>query len=383
MMLSFVVPGFLLALITWGCSSLEMAVINKDLEKTKKLIENGADVNKGGTKQHSPLTIAATNHDTAMVHLLLTNGADINKPISGGKTPLYWAVYVNDSVMVRYLLTKGADVNIKTSKGETPLALAQKNGQTGIANMLINYNDIVKDTAKFSLPPVNKEETGQLYKDNKKEKMLTPYVKFVYSIEKWVPANAICPIVSKSLYKKEYGKVNCFGFGFGTYVNIHKNIKLFVDLNSYKYKQEIAEKGEDVHHYIGMGGTINLPLGAKYSTHTVCPRIGVKYVYTKNKTFHPWIGWAYGMNIWHLSYITWDEDKIYGEASGLTWRQAIFAGLDIKPKNFFTFTILFEAISPVANYKIDNLFNLGPYSQFDGQTYPTPRIGIQMSLNNW
>ena len=222
---------------------------------------------------------------------------------------------------------------------------------------------------------VEGQNSGQ---DTKKEKIFVPSFRIIKPIPSWIWATAISNIERPSNYKNDYGKVSCLGFGVGVDARIYKSFQLFFDMTGYNYKQEIAEKGEDVHHSIGTGGIINLPLGAKYKTYTTPIRLGIKYVYKKNQKYQPWIGVAYGLNVWSVKYITWDEDKIYGKANGTTWRSSILAGIDLKLKDIATFTFFFEAISPVANYTMQNLFGLGDYHQFDAVTYPTPRIGFSI-----
>jgi hypothetical protein len=381
----FIVLGFILVLFVSSCSSLEMAVINSNFGKAKSLIEKGADVNKGGTKMTTPLTNAACYKDTAMVHLLLINGADINKPTSGGKTPIYWAVYQKDSVMVRYLIRKGADVNIPNSKGEKPLALAQKNGQIGIANMLKN-DSVIRQTTELSSVSNESKTVVNVNNANTKQKNKKFFwsLRLIKPIPAWIWATAISEIRTPSNFKSEYGKITDWGYGTGVEMHLENGIRLFCDLTTYKYKLEIAEKGETVRPTIGTGvTTITLSDGAKYSNNTVSLRLGAKYNFLRDKACQPWIGVAYGMNVWHVKYLTWDEKKTYGTANGIQWRPAILAGIDFKTKDMGTYTFFFEAIGTTAEYTMKNLFGLGDYDTHGASAemgYPTPRIGISCTF---
>ena len=212
-----------------------------------------------------------------------------------------------------------------------------------------------------------------------KEKVFGISFCVIKPIPHWIHSTAISGIRTLSNYKNEYGKVRSIGLGTGVDARINKSLTLFFEGTSYYYKQEIAEKGEDVYSFSPMGGFINLPMGAKYKTNTSALRLGIKYTYTKNEKCQPWIGVAYGLNVWNIKYITWDEDKVYGKAKGITWRSSILAGIDFKLKDVATFTFFFDAISPVADYTIENLFGEGDYHQFDAMTFPTPRIGLSIS----
>ena len=61
-----------------------------------------------------------------LVKLLVENGADVNAIASTGETPLHYAVLVRDTQIINFLLQKGANPNISNNKGETPSDYAKK-----------------------------------------------------------------------------------------------------------------------------------------------------------------------------------------------------------------------------------------------------------------
>jgi len=224
----------------------------------------------------------------------------------------------------------------------------------------------------YSKNPANKKIATLI----EQEDFITPELKFYLPIPGYIWATAISNIETPAQYKDAYGNVTMWGYGVGADAHVYKGIRVFADCNFFTYEQEITEKGGIAHHSIGTGGTITLADGAKYSTYTGSLRLGVKYTFLREKPYQPWIGLAYGVNLWNVKYISWDGDKIYGKASGLTLRSSIMAGIDFKINKLGTITFFFDAISPVADYTMKNLFGVGDYSQFDGVTYPTPRIGL-------
>ena len=135
------------------------------------------------------------------------------------------------------------------------------------------------------------------------ENLFVPALRFVLPIPGSIPATAISTIRSTAPYEEEYGNVSSWGFGSSAEMRAYKGLRLFFDANSYKYKQEIAEEGEDAHHFIGTGGIINFPSGAKYSATTVAIRLGFKYVFMRDKNIQPWFGAGYGLNVWKVQYI--------------------------------------------------------------------------------
>jgi ankyrin repeat protein len=95
-----------------------------DLEKTRLLLEHGADVNAESTLQRTPLMIAARHPGGApIVKLLLEHGANVNPHPhpEGNSSPLLEAVTAGDAASFRLLVEHGADV---AALGETGLTMA-------------------------------------------------------------------------------------------------------------------------------------------------------------------------------------------------------------------------------------------------------------------
>lgn len=212
------------------------------------------------------------------------------------------------------------------------------------------------------------------------EDFLTPEFKFYLPIPTWIWGTAINTIESTATYKKDYGNVTMWGVGVGAQAHVYPGVRILMDINGFTYKQEVVAPGGTTTHYIDIGGQITFPSGAKYDTYTTSIRLGAKYTFLREKMFQPWVGIAYGVNVWNVKYVTWDESKIYGSASGVTLRSSIMFGVDLKVDKMGTVSFFFDAISPVANYTMKNLFGIGDYSQFDGVTYPTPRIGLAIGM---
>lgn len=214
----------------------------------------------------------------------------------------------------------------------------------------------------------------------KKEKIFTPELRFILPIPSTIPGTVASNIESPSNYKKVYGNFKTWGFGVAVNGRINKNLRIIADMSGYNYMQEIAQKGEDANVSIGIGQILNFPEGLKYKTYTTSIRLSAKYAYAKFPHIQPWIGYAWGINIWTCEYVNWAEDAFWGKAKGTTFRGTLLAGVDLKADGFGTFTIFFETHSPVAKYTMTNLFGVGDYSTFDALTYPNPRIGFGISF---
>lgn len=67
------------------------------------------------------LATAVMYRQTDIVKLLMEKGADVNKANPDGNTPLHVATFVADEEIVALLIDKGAKIDAKNKKGETPL----------------------------------------------------------------------------------------------------------------------------------------------------------------------------------------------------------------------------------------------------------------------
>ena len=135
------------AVVLVGCGSKEKsisieAIKNSDLEKIKKAIAAGADVNApieirtGNTtlenilklksfestiniENSCAIMIAIQYSDTNTVKLLIDNGADV--VTENGDTPLHYAAMYGRLGIVQMLIAKGVDVNANFFDSGTPL----------------------------------------------------------------------------------------------------------------------------------------------------------------------------------------------------------------------------------------------------------------------
>jgi len=142
-------------------ASLFNAVIENNLDLTRQLITQGANVNArvdGEFPGHgdNPLKIAIANNSLTMAKLLMSAGAEVNTTIDTGgiadeigkhaandarnNTLLAYAIILNRPGMVKLLLELGADVNKPDPafKRWTPLMIAHYNNRDEIAKILIN-----------------------------------------------------------------------------------------------------------------------------------------------------------------------------------------------------------------------------------------------------
>jgi len=170
--------------------SLHEAVIDGDIERVKKLISNGADINSRDSHGATPayaatisigmdrqqmvdivkllvakgaqidtIHLAAFVGDVEKVKSFLQEGIDINEKDVHGRTPLHLASMSGQKEVVRLLIGKGADVNVESPEsdylmGLTPLHLASIYADYETAKLLIDSGADVNTKAILGLPPL-------------------------------------------------------------------------------------------------------------------------------------------------------------------------------------------------------------------------------------
>ena len=125
-------------LLTKGCetSPVNLAAFYGELDRVKKLVAEGADVNAKDNGSYSPLHCAVCGEHKDMVEFLISHGAHVNAKTSRGWTPLMGA---QSTDIVRLLLVNDAPVNMSTETGVTALHVAVNRGNTEAVKLLLDY----------------------------------------------------------------------------------------------------------------------------------------------------------------------------------------------------------------------------------------------------
>jgi hypothetical protein len=244
------------------------------------------------------------------------------------------------------------------------------------ARYQISYSDSKRSNEEMSTSPNNDSINDE--KDNK----TLIYSSFIKPIPSWIGPTKFPGI---DVFSPKNYDISMWGIGFGFQKNIYKDFSIFGDITRHSFKQELVKENGSANlasTVTGINYTVPFPLGVKYTALTTSIRLGVKYTYKKSEVFQPWIGVAYGINLWDVKYVSFDEEKVYGQASDNTFRHAVMAGIDIRMEDVGVITFFFDAVSPVAVFTMEDLFGLGDFYQFDATTYPTPRIGISIGIFN-
>ena len=137
-------------------SALMAATLNGSVEQMKLLIDHGANVNYQAADGTTALWLAVPNWDKTK--LLLDNGADPNHKIHGYGVLVKLAAMPGTLNLIHLLIDKGADLK-KSSADNYVLYNAAASGDTAIVGFLIRSGFNVNDSISVGDYPVNNAET--------------------------------------------------------------------------------------------------------------------------------------------------------------------------------------------------------------------------------
>ncbi len=146
-------------LLDQGADTKYMTLLNwssaGDLDKVKKSIKSGADINQEDQYRRTPLTVASTNGNLEVVKYLIKNGADLTLKNGQVNRALNNAIRNNHIDVVKYLISNGIDINAEVLS-ERALNIASWKGHLNIVRLLlksgadINAKDGYNSTALMS-----------------------------------------------------------------------------------------------------------------------------------------------------------------------------------------------------------------------------------------
>ncbi len=115
------------------------AVMARDFDTARTLLQRGADVNGAQGDGMTALHWAASQGDVTLAEMLVLAGANLRASTRlNAYTPLFLAARGGHAALVRLLLEKGADAGAVSVTGSTPLMLAAASGSADAVRMLLD-----------------------------------------------------------------------------------------------------------------------------------------------------------------------------------------------------------------------------------------------------
>ena len=118
----------------------ELMSSNINIDKLKKYIANGVNINDVDEKGRNYLFFFASKKSFNAMRVLISLGIDMYKEDKLGKTVLSDACEKYDFMMIKFLLDNGFDGNRKNSAGRTILQDCVLLGNDKVFQILLNYN---------------------------------------------------------------------------------------------------------------------------------------------------------------------------------------------------------------------------------------------------
>ena len=144
------VAGLTLCTAIFAASDVADAVMNRDQETLRTLLQQKADVNSAQADGTTALHWAVRHDDLGTVDQLVRAGANVNTANRDGATAMYLACINGNTAMVDRLLKAGVDANATfLMHNETPLMEAARTGNVETVKLLLDHGAQVN--AKESL----------------------------------------------------------------------------------------------------------------------------------------------------------------------------------------------------------------------------------------
>ena len=127
-------------------SEVVTAAFDKDFEKVKTLLENGAvDPNCRNCKISTsvvpgfpPIQLAIMYGLPAIAKGLILHGSPLEDLDMRNESAMHYAALYGHLDIVEMIVSRGGNIDIKNIDGRTPLYIAIRNGQVEIAKLLID-----------------------------------------------------------------------------------------------------------------------------------------------------------------------------------------------------------------------------------------------------
>ncbi len=117
--------------------AIKSPIIESRIDMMKLLIENRANINYTDENGLNPLNIAVQNGDVQLTKFLMTNKANANILMPDGSGLIEYAITQNNMDLLQVLVENGADIDYAGISSLTPLMVASKLGLDNVVRILL------------------------------------------------------------------------------------------------------------------------------------------------------------------------------------------------------------------------------------------------------
>ncbi len=151
--------------------------------KTTRVLASakGLDIDRTNLQDESPLMLAAFNGNLELTKYLVSQGAEVNKP---GWSPLHYAATKGHIDIMQFLLSESAYIDAESPNGTTPLMMAAKFGTLGAVKLLLDEGADPTIRNNLQLNAVD-------FASNNPNPQMLSYLKTQHSI--WIMSHHWCP----------------------------------------------------------------------------------------------------------------------------------------------------------------------------------------------
>ncbi len=136
--------------------ALHDALLVRDFNEARRLIESGAGVNSRDEFGATPLHRAASREaPDELLRLLIERGAEVNGVDNGGRAALHLAALANNTGHIRLLLAAGATMDAADNEAVTPLMNACERGHLATAKQLFAAGANINAASRFGVTPLH------------------------------------------------------------------------------------------------------------------------------------------------------------------------------------------------------------------------------------
>ncbi len=175
-------------------------------------------------------------------------------------------------------------------------------------------------------------------------------------------------------------------YGIWMFVRTNRYFDLFMEMGYHRTRFLVGAEGETLTGgYFDDNGPYNLWEDVFYRSNNLMLRLGGRFIYPIGRSIEPWVGLAYGLNVWNVSFFNQDESDYYSDVIWGVNKASFFflTGVDfilrVGEKRLLTIGLFLDlGRSTASPLTIDNYFYSIPWTYDKAPGIPAWKFGISI-----